>query len=227
MAVTMMRQDLTAPLADLQGSWQGNSICELTRSDQDEVLEFLAARPIHTVFMAGLIHDNGLVSPHNRGSFYGARNQFGGLEAVGLIGHATMVEAHTEHSLIAFARVAGNSQNAHLIRGEKNAINDFWKYFADSSAEPRLICSEHLLEITQPPAIESEVADLRLATVNDLEQVLAVNALMAFEEGGISPLQRDPTGFRARTLRRIERDRVWIWIQDGRLIFKADIVSAT
>ena len=119
------------------------------------------------------------------------------------------------------------SQNAHLIRGEESVIKDFWKYFADGSAEPRLICSEHLFEITQPPAIESEVADLRLATVNDLEQVLAVNALMAFEEGGSSPLQRDPTGFRARTLRRIERDRVWIWIQDSRLIFKADIVSAT
>ena len=50
---------------------------------------------------------------------------------------------------------------------------------------------------------------------------------MAFEEGGTSPMQRDPGGFRNRTSRRIEQGRVWTWYVDGRLIFKADIVSQT
>jgi predicted GNAT family acetyltransferase len=50
---------------------------------------------------------------------------------------------------------------------------------------------------------------------------------MAFEEGGISPLQRDPSGFRARMARRIEQGRVWTWFEDQRLVFKADIVSET
>jgi predicted GNAT family acetyltransferase len=60
-----------------------------------------------------------------------------------------------------------------------------------------------------------------------LEKVVAVNSSMAFEEGGTSPLQRDPSGFRNRTARRIEKQRVWVWIQDNRLIFKADVVSQT
>ena len=39
-----------------------------------EVLKFLAQRPIHTITMMSLIHDNGIVSPFNRGTFYGCRD---------------------------------------------------------------------------------------------------------------------------------------------------------
>ncbi len=46
---------------------QSLSVGKLMASDRDEVLSFLAARAVHTVFMAGLIRDNGLVSPLNRG----------------------------------------------------------------------------------------------------------------------------------------------------------------
>src|ERR1043166_5352741 len=149
MAVTMMRHESATPFAEVSEPWQPTSIRELTRSDETEVLEFLAARPIHPVFMAGLIHDNGLVSPRNRGSFYGACNRTGQLEGVALIGHATFVEAHVEHALTAFARVARNCQNTSLIRGERQAIDTFWRYFADEDQSPRLVCAEHLFEINE------------------------------------------------------------------------------
>ena len=226
MAVTMMRHDAAANFADVPEPWQPGTIRELTRNDKPEVLEFLTARPVHTVFMAGLIYDNGLVSPRNRGSFYGSRNRSGQLEGVALIGHATLVEAHTEEALIAFARVARNCHNTHLIRGEQTSAHTFWRYFSDDGQDPRLVSAEHLLEIND--VVSGEKAEgLRRATVNDLEKVLAVNAAMAFEEGGVSPLQTDPSGFRSRLLWRIEKDRVWVWIEDGRLIFKADVVSQT
>ena len=41
----------------------------LANSDETEVLQFLAQRPIHTVTMMSLIHDNGILSPFNRGTF--------------------------------------------------------------------------------------------------------------------------------------------------------------
>src|SRR5205823_10579130 len=47
----------------------------------------------------------------------------------------------------------------------------------------------------------------------------------AYEEGGANPLQTDPTGFRTRTIQRIEKERVWVWVEDNRLIFKADVIS--
>src|SRR2546423_2382860 len=195
MAVTMMRHDLTNFSEFAQPS-QPCAISELCRRDEAEVIEFLSARPVHTVFMMGLIRDNGLLSPRNRGSFYGSRSQSRQIEAVGLIGHATMIQAHTEESLIGFARIARNCENTHLIRGEQESINTFWTYFADSGHQPRLICSEQLFELDEVPATIEDMSGLRPATASDIEKVMAVNSSMAFEEGGINPLQRDPNGFR-------------------------------
>lgn len=227
MAVTMMSQDMEDSFGSFAGPVEPCTITELSRAEEPEVMEFLSARPLHTAFMAGLIRDNGILSPQNRGSFYGSRNRLGQLEGLALIGHATMVEAHTEDSLIALARVARNCQNAHLIRGEQQSIKTFWQYYADAGREPRQVCGEHLFELKEAPASPAEIAGLRPATISDLEKVLAVNSSMALEEGGSSPLQRDPSGFRNRTTRRIEKQRVWVWFDDHRLVFKADVVSET
>jgi predicted GNAT family acetyltransferase len=227
MAVTIMRHESEATL---RGSFAHDEPCtigELNQSHEAEVFEFLAARPIHTVFMSSLIRDNGLVSPHNRGSFYACRDQYGVLEGVALVGHATVIEARTENSLARFARLAGNCLNAHLIRGEQETISNFWKYYASGGHEPRLICREMLFEQRGPMPAMQGVGDLRPATLSDLDKVVAVNATMALEEGGSSPLQKDPSGFRSRTARRIQQGRIWVWIKDNRLIFKADVVGDT
>ncbi|HYX28565.1 MAG TPA: GNAT family N-acetyltransferase [Pyrinomonadaceae bacterium] len=225
MAVTMMSQDWATRNSFAEAP-QPCNIGELGRHEEAEVVEFLSARPLHTAFMMGLIRDNGLLSPKNRGSFYGSRNRSGQLEAVALIGHATMVEAHTESSLIAVARVARNCNNTHLIRGEQQSIKIFWTYFSGNATEPRAVACESLFELSELP---SQCPDLTLrpATMSDFDKVVTVNASMALEECGSSPLQRDPNGFRKRTARRIEQNRVWVLVENNRLVFKADVVSAT
>jgi ribosomal protein S18 acetylase RimI-like enzyme len=226
MAVTLMRFESEAGALDGFTRHQPCTIVELNRSHEAEVVEFLARRPIHTVFMASLIRDNGLLSPHNRGSFYACRDRYGLLEGVALVGHATVIEARTENSLASFARLARNCLNVHLIRGEQETINNFWKYYS-SGHEPRLISREMLFQQIKPATTPESLDDLRPANLSDLDKVMAVNASMAFEEGGINPMQKDPGGFRNRTARRIEQGRVWVWIQDNRLIFKADVVGET
>jgi len=57
--------------------------------------------------------------------------------------------------------------------------------------------------------------------------VLKINAALAFQEGGVSPMITEPAGFRNRTARRIEQGRVWAWVRDGRVVFKADVVGET
>ena len=227
MAVTLIRQEYEAQTPDVFTRDEPCTVVELNRADEADVVQFLARRPIHTVFMAGLIRDNGLLSPHNRGSFYGYRDRCGMLEGVALVGHATVIEARSDDSLAAFARLARNCLNASLIRGEQETINSFWKHYATSRLEPRLVSREILVQQIEPVDTPDSPADLRPATLSDLEKVMAVNASMAFEEGGVSPMQKDPSGFRNRTARRIEQGRVWVLVQDNRLIFKADVVSDT
>ena len=225
MAVTLMRHESQAGSLDVFSRDESCIIGELSAADTTEVIEFLSARPIHTVFMASLIRDNGLLSPYNRGSFYSCRDRYGRLEGVALLGHATVVEARTEDSLASFARLARNCLNAHLIRGEQTTIQSFWKHYVNSGQEPRLVCREQLFE--QKASITSEGVDLRPATLNDLDKIVAVNASMALHEAGTSPLQNDPGGFRSRTARRIEQGRIWVWVEDDRLVFKADVVAET
>ena len=113
MAVTVMKSEL----ADPPQSFSPDSACEqLFAGDEAEVLEFLAKRAIHTVYMATLIRDNGFVSPNNRGAFYGCRDRAKNLLGVALIGHATIVEARTHAAVAAFAQLAAHSQHAGLIR---------------------------------------------------------------------------------------------------------------
>jgi predicted GNAT family acetyltransferase len=198
----------------------------LNDSEKNEALRFLAQRSLHTVYMAGLIRDNGVESPLNRGSFYSYRGARGDIEGIALLGHATLIEARTDSSLNAFARLAQQSTLPYLIRGEEDLVKRFWNQYEKSGQGASRVCRELLMELRNPPA-GPEVKGLRQATLNDLESVVKVNAEMAIAESGNDPLQRDPEGFRYRTARRIARGRNWIWMEDGKLLFKADIIAET
>lgn len=199
----------------------------LNGEEELEVLAFLAERPIHTVIMAGFIHDHGLVSPLHRGTFYGYRDQTGRLRGVALIGHATLIEARNDAALAAFARVAQVSPVAHMMMGEQEEIKQFWSYYSQNGQRPRLMCRELLFEQRWPVEVRAPVKGLRLATKEDLKLIIPAHARMAFEETRVNPLETDPRGFRLRCERRIERGRTWVWIENDRLIFKADVVAQT
>jgi predicted GNAT family acetyltransferase len=84
-----------------------------------------------------------------------------------------------------------------------------------------------LLELRPPVELSEEVPGLRLATSEDLDAILTIHAQMAFEESGVNPLDTDPDGFRQRYLRRIQKQRSWVRIESGSVVFKAEIVSQT
>lgn len=203
------------------------SVDRLENGDEAEVLEFLAQRPIHTVTMMSLIQDNGLVSPLNRGTFYGCRDLNRRLEGVALVGHATLIETLSDRALAALAQVAQQCSNTHMIMGEKERVADFWNHYAAAGRRHRLACREWLFELSWPIEARERVEGLRPATVAELDMVMPVQAELAFAESGINPMQVDPHGFRERCLRRIEQGRTWVVIDDGKLIFKADVISRT
>ena len=203
------------------------SVQLLKKGKESEVLAFLAERPLHTFVMAGHIRDNGLESDFNRGTFYACRNNVGGLEGVALIGHATLLETRSEAALAALAREARSHTDTHLIMGEQEMIGRFWRYFATEGQSPRRVGHESLFELRRPNQTGEPVSDLRLATLEDIEPVMLVQDEMAFTASGTHPLTVDAIGFRLRCARRIDKKRVWVLVQDGRLIFKADIISET
>lgn len=203
------------------------TVHQLGDDAREEVLEFLAARPLHTVVMASFIRDNGIVSLLNRGTFYACRDARGQLEAVALIGHATLIEARSDRAMQMCARLAQKCHSAHVIMGEQEKMERFWRHYGGAGQEPRVLCRELMFEQRQPVASAEPVRELRLATPADLSLVMPLQAEMAFQESGVNPLEIDPHGFERRCARRIEQGRVWVWVEGGRVIFKADVISAT
>ncbi len=224
----MRREKMVAASHQMSPKSGGSpTIHQLTDEHEQEALKFLAARSVDTLYMTGLIHDNGLDSPFNRGTFYGYRDGEESLQGIALIGHATLIETRSEDALSAFAQLARRFAHTHVIVGDQEKIAGFWKYYGEDGGEPRLICRELLFEQRSPIEALEPVEGLRLATLDDLMTVLAVQSRLAEAESGVNPLEADPEGFRLRTARRIEQGRVFVWIEDGRLIFKLDIMSET
>lgn len=227
MSHMLLQQEVTAEMPFLSEADVAVTTNKLTEGEREEVLVFLAERPIHTVVMAGWIRDNGLVSPLNRGTFYGCRNYMGELEGVALIGHVTLLEVRTERALEAFACLASNFSGTHLLMGEQECINAFWNSYSAEGQPIRRASRETLFELRLPITDKGHEPGLRLATIADLHLIIPAQAQMAFEESGVDPREADPLGFRMRCARRIEQGRVWILLEQDKLIFKADIIGET
>ena len=222
----MLQQHVTTSVSGI-GAVNAMPARFLNDSSKPEVLDFLEQRPAQTAMLSGLIRDNGLSSDFNRGDFFGCRNEHGELEGVALIGHATLFEARSERALYSLANRAQNCTGTHMLMGEQDGVQMFWEFYAGRQAQMRKSCREHLLELRPPVELREEVPGLRLATAQDLDAIVPIHAQMACEESGLNPLDIDPEGFRRRYLRRIQKQRSWVWMDSGSVVFKAEIVSQT
>jgi GNAT superfamily N-acetyltransferase len=200
----------------------------LTEADRPEVMTFLAARPVHTVVMTSFIIDNGIESELNRGRFFGYRGPNGHLEGVALIGHSTLVEARSEEALRALAFVARKPETPiHLIMSSGNDAEKFHFHMTGGMSEPRLTCVEYLFEAAFPFMVQNCEFEIRNADMSQLEPIAQAQAELALLECGVDPMQKDRDGFIQRVARRIEQNRVFTVFDDGKLIFKADIIAET
>jgi GNAT superfamily N-acetyltransferase len=231
---TMLLQRTYAPLADGIHTMTHSASPDLSRirrlinADAPEVLRFLSFRPVHTVVMKSFIIDNGIESVLNRGTFYAYRNSDGVLEGVALIGHSTLVEARTDEAMHALAVTARRSETPiHLIMSDGEAAEIFWSYFSGGLCEPRLRCSEELFELSFPFLVKKCRWEVRYAKLEELETIADAQAEIALLETGVDPTVRDREGFMKRVARRIEKNRIFVVVEDGKLVFKADIVAQT
>ena len=214
----------TENLRSLAVPRMAQSIQSLRNRHKTEVLDFLSVRPLHTFIMTGWIRDNGLTNPLNRGMFYGYRNQQGRLQGVALIGHVTLFATDSEDALSEFSRLTQDCPTANAVMGEENKVSRFLTYYTDGRPAPRLVCRELLFERRSKQPLDEPLPNLRLATRAEVELVIKVHAERAVEETGVNPLDVDPVRFRQRCTRRVDQERVWVAVEDNRLVFKADVI---
>lgn len=192
-----------------------------------EALAFLSERPLDNVIMSGFIRDNGVVSPQNRGRFFGCWNRGGALEGVALLGHGVSFDSRCDAATKLFASLARQAPAPYVLMGESSQVQTFWNYYAPDGAAPRKLRHVTILEQRRPFASDGEARGLRLARPEEADEVTALHAELVREETGIDPMLAEPGDFRLRCLKRIERRRTCVWSEGGPIVYKADVVAAT
>lgn len=196
---------------------------ELLEADRAQVISLLMHDPVQSVILRGLIQDYGMCGAALRGSFYGHFiNQQ--LVAVALIGHQIMAFG-TDEALPYFAnKVLEVSARGYLILGPQTQVKILGSYL--TQRETRRMSTQRLY-VCQQPCQQPDRLQLLLANFAELEVIVEAQAEMALEESGLDPRLTDLAGFRHRVAERVERKRVWVKIEDGKVVFKADVISDT
>ena len=108
-----------------------------------------------------------------------------------------------------------------------DSIERFWNHYAMPGQKPTHNFKELLFEVNFPFFVQNCEWNVRPATADELEEVAKAQAAVAFMESGIDPLVKDREGFLKRCLKRIEMGRTFVVFENGKLVFKVDVMSET
>ncbi|HEY0136559.1 MAG TPA: DUF4081 domain-containing protein, partial [Nannocystis sp.] len=200
----------------------------LERRDTDEVLDLLDRDPVADVFVASRVRGAGLAESRLGAQVWGYGER-GRLEALCYSGaNLVPVQAGPE-AVRAFAeRARRQGRRCSSIVGPADAVGELWRLLESSWGPAREVRDcQPLLAIDGPPALP---ADPRVRPVrpDELDVLLPACVAMFTEEVGVSPTAGDGGAlYRARVRELIAQGRAYARIEDGRVLFKAEVGAAT
>lgn len=113
-----------------------------------------------------------------------------------------------------------------MVVGEERAVTELWDAIAHRLPEPiDDRPGQPVFVIDRPP--HGAGSGLRAATLADLDVLVPACAAAYLEEVGVDAHGRDPELFRWRTRSQVELGRSWLWIENGKIRFKAEASAAT
>src|SRR3954447_20554057 len=124
------------------------------------------------------------------------------------------------------ARRAG--RRCSTIVGPADSVLPLWQLLAPSWGPPREVrARQPLLAIEGPPAVPPEPR-VRPVGLAELDTLLPAAVAMFTEEVGVSPLRIDGgAGYRARVADLVRTGQSLAWIENGQVLFKADVGAAS
>ena len=198
---------------------------ELVEEDRAQVLALLSEDPMRTVLLRGMNEDHQIGDPAHRGRFFGYYED-DRLAGIALLGHHILIFAE-DVALPFFAKTAFEIQaKGHLILGPQAQVEAFWQHLSEFGRETKMSTQQLWYECRQPKSSFQQM-QLQRANFAELDVVAEAHAEMAYETTGTDPRVSDAAGFRHRVAERIERKRTWVKIEDGKVVFKAELARVT
>ncbi|WP_131747937.1 GNAT family N-acetyltransferase [Frankia sp. Cppng1_Ct_nod] len=192
--------------------------------DLPAVREVLARNPIADVFVASRVEACGLV-PWRLGAQVWGHTVDGRLVAVCYSGANLWPVAAGPASAKAFAeRARRQGRRCSSIVGVADAVEAMWQYLEPEWGPARDVRADQpLLSISGPPIVAPDPA-VRHVRPDELDILLPACVAMFTEEIGVSPILADGGAlYRARVAEFVSQRRSFARIEDGRVLFKAEI----
>jgi uncharacterized protein len=197
-------------------------------ADADDVREVLSRDPVTDCFVAARIDASGLEGWRSGAEVWGYGER-GRLEALCWSG-ANLVPVQAGPAAVrAFAdRARRTGRRCSSIVGPSSAVDLLWELLRPAWGPARDVrAGQPLMAIDADPLVPPDPA-VRPVRRDELEVVLPAAVAMFTEEIGVSPLAGDGGAvYRARVAELVQAGRAFARIEDGTVVFKAEVGAAT
>jgi uncharacterized protein len=131
-------------------------------------------------------------------------------------------------AIAAFAeRARRQGRRCSSVVGPTEMVEPLWERLEPYWGRPRAIRSRQpFLAIDQPPDLARDPL-VRRVRPDELEVLLPAAVAMFTEEVGVSPLGHDAAAYRSRVQDLVGGGQAYARIEDGRVVFKADVTAVT
>ena len=206
----------------------GTRVRVLDARDLDEALVVLARDPVADVFVASRVRLGGLDAWRLGAEVWGYGDR-GRLEALCYAGaNLVPVQATTEAARAYADRARRQGRRCSSIVGPTKAVLELWRVLAPGWGPARdLRAAQPLLAIDTAPLVTIDER-VRRVRPDEVEVILPACVAMFIEEVGVSPLAGDGGAlYRARVTELVAQGKAFARIDDGVVMFKAEIGAAT
>ncbi len=209
-------------------SWRASSLRLLTDHDRDAVLAICDRDAVTNVFVSSRIRTAGL-DPARLGAQLWGYQENGRLVSLCYSGANLVPVAATQGAVAAFAeRARLHGRRCSSIVGPAAAVGELWRLLAPNWSEPREIRSaQPVMSISGAPLAEPDPL-VRPVRIDELGVLLPACIAMFTEEVGVSPIGPDGgVAYRSRVQELIRAGRSFARIEDGEVVFKAEVGAVT
>ena len=207
---------------------RSSSLRLLNDRDRAEVLALCDRDPVVNVFVSSRVHEAGLDPVRLGGQMWGFVPG-GRLTSLCYAGANLVPVAATPEAVTAFAgRARLQGRRCSSIVGPAQAISDLWDLLRPYWGHPREVRdAQPVMAISAAPHAAPDPL-VRRVRPEELSVLLPASVAMFTEEVGVSPLGPDGgSAYRARVGELIGAGRAFARIEDGQVMFKAEIGAVT
>jgi uncharacterized protein len=209
-------------------AWRSSSLRLLNDRDLDQVLEICDRDAVANVFVSSRVRSAG-VDPGRLGAQLWGYVESGKVMSLCYSGANLVPVAATPAAVAAFAeRARLQGRRCSSVVGPAEAVQELWSLLAPYWGRPREIRSaQPLMAISSDPLVPPDPL-VRLVRPDELNTLLPASVAMFTEEVGVSPVGPDGgAAYRARVSELIRAGRSYARIEDGLVVFKAEIGAVT